>query len=140
MTDSNAKGDAAERELLNGLADCGWTAMRAPASGSATDRDLPDVLAGRDGRFLAIEVKASSSDTVYVDEAEVEALRRFAEDFGADARLAFRFNEKHGDPTYGTDRFGTYLFPPERCYRTDGGNYRMKKPFALQNGTLYSAI
>jgi hypothetical protein len=43
---ANRKGDRRERELVNKLDDAGFAVMRAPASGSATARDLPDGLAG----------------------------------------------------------------------------------------------
>jgi len=41
--------------------------MRAPASGSATERELPDVLAAGDGdTFYAIEAKSSAGDPIYL--------------------------------------------------------------------------
>jgi ABC-type phosphate/phosphonate transport system substrate-binding protein len=48
---SQAKGDRRERELVNRLDEAGFAVMRAPASRSAPDRELPDVLAGT--RILA---------------------------------------------------------------------------------------
>ena len=39
-------GSKEERDLVNMLWDVGFAAMRAPASGGATKRPLPDVLAG----------------------------------------------------------------------------------------------
>ncbi|AGM11231.1 Holliday junction resolvase [Haloarcula hispanica tailed virus 2] len=86
------KGSGGERETVNRLEDeMGWRALRAPGSGSGTDRDRPDVLAGRDGRVVMFEVKTSSGKPVYVGREEVEALQRYAEDFGAEAYIAVRW-------------------------------------------------
>ena len=92
MTDSNKKGDRGERELVNYLDEIGWAVLRAPASGSATERELPDVLAGNDGLFYALEAKVSGGDPIYIDAEEIEALRYFASNFGAKARIAAKFD------------------------------------------------
>ena len=120
---SNRKGDRRERELVNLLDEHGYAVMRAPASGSATDRELPDVLAGDDGDFYAIEAKSSSGDPIYLSGEEVEALIFFAQNFGAKARIAVRF-----------DREDWYFFHPDDLYETPGGNYRVKKETALSDG------
>jgi len=75
---ANRKGDRRERELVNRLDDAGFAVMRAPASGSATDRDLPDVLAGDGETFYAIEAKSSAGDPIYLTGEEVESLIFFA--------------------------------------------------------------
>ena len=126
---ANRKGDRRERELVNQLDAAGFAVMRAPASGSATDRDLPDVLAGDDGRFYAIEAKSSSGDPIYLSGEEVEALVYFAQNFGAKARIAVRF-----------DREDWYFFHPGDLYTTDGGNYRVKKETALAEGTDFDEL
>jgi len=123
MANSNAKGDRRERELVNALDDRGFAVMRAPASGSATDRELPDVLAGNGEDFYAIEAKSSSGRPVYLDGEEVEALVYFSRNFGAKPRVAVRF-----------DREDWYFFHPADLYVTDGGNYRVKKETALAEG------
>jgi len=126
---ANRKGDRRERELVNQLDAAGFAVMRAPASGSATDRELPDVLAGDDGRFYAIEAKSSSGDPIYLSGEEVEALIYFAQNFGAKARIAVRF-----------DREDWYFFHPGDLYTTDGGNYRVKKETALADGTDFEEL
>jgi Holliday junction resolvase len=126
---ANRKGDRRERELVNRLDEAGFAVMRAPASGSATDRDLPDVLAGDDGQFYAIEAKSSSGDPIYLSGEEVEALIYFAQNFGANARIAVRF-----------DREDWYFFHPGDLYTTDGGNYRVKKETALADGTDFEEL
>ncbi|AXR79724.1 Holliday junction resolvase, archaeal type [Natrarchaeobaculum sulfurireducens] len=121
---SQAKGDRRERELVNALDDAGFAVMRAPASGSATDRELPDVLAGDGEVFYAIEAKSSSGNPIYLTGEEVEALIYFANNFGAKPRIGVRF-----------DREDWYFFHPGDLYVTDGGNYRVKKETAIAEGT-----
>ncbi|WP_276273322.1 Holliday junction resolvase Hjc [Haloarcula litorea] len=124
MANSNAKGDRRERELVNALDDAGFAVMRAPASGSATERELPDVLTGDGDTFYAIEAKSSAGDPIYLDGEEVEALLFFARNFGAKPRIGVRF-----------DREDWYFFHPGDLHTTDGGNYRVKKETALSDGT-----
>ena len=126
---SNAKGDRRERELVNELDDAGFAVMRAPASGSATDRELPDVLAGNDGDFYAIEAKSSAGNPIYLTGEEVEALVYFARNFGAKPRIGVRF-----------DREAWYFFHPGDLHVTDGGNYRVKKATALEEGTDFDEL
>jgi Holliday junction resolvase len=114
---SNRKGDRRERELVNALDDAGFAVMRAPASGAATARELPDVLAGNGDVFYAIEAKSSSGDPIYLDNEEVYALVHvFARNFGATPRIAVRF-----------DREDWVFFHPSDVHETDGGNYRVKR-------------
>ncbi|WP_096390453.1 Holliday junction resolvase Hjc [Halopenitus persicus] len=124
---ANRKGDRRERELVNALDEAGFAVMRAPASGSATERELPDVLAGNGERFYAIEAKSSAGDPIYLDGEEVEALLFFSRNFGAKARIAVRF-----------DREDWYFFHPGDLYTTDGGNYRVKKETAIADGTDFT--
>ncbi|MFB6081000.1 MAG: Holliday junction resolvase Hjc [Haloferacaceae archaeon] len=126
---ANRKGDRRERELVNELDDAGFAVMRAPASGSATDRDLPDVLAGDGETFYAIEVKSSSGAPIYLDGGEVESLIYFARNFGAKARIGVRF-----------DREDWYFFHPGDLHTTDGGNYRVKRETALADGTDFAEL
>ncbi len=121
---SNEKGDRRERELVNELDTAGFAVMRAPASGSATARELPDVLAGNGDAFYAIEAKSSAGDPIYLTGEEVYALVHvFAKNFGAKPRIAVRF-----------DREDWYFHHPADVHQTDGGNYRVKKEFALAEG------
>lgn len=118
---------AYEREFARILDAAGWAVMRAPSSGSATDRDLPDVLAaGRDPadsqrRYLmAVEHKSGADSTLYVDADEVAALERFADHFGAQTFLVARFT----DHSTGT---GHYLVDPLDARRTDAGTYGLPR-------------
>jgi Holliday junction resolvase len=91
---ANRKGERRERELANRLDEAGFAVMRAPASGSATDRDLPDILVGNGADFYAIEAKSSSEDPIYLDATEVDALGYFADNYGADPRIGIRVDEQ----------------------------------------------
>ena len=123
MVNANSKGDRRERELVNLLDERGFAVMRAPASGAATDRELPDVLAGDGEVFYAIEAKSSSGRPIYLTGEEVEALVYFSRNFGAKPRIAARFDREDG-----------YFFHPADLHVTDGGNYRVKKETALAEG------
>jgi len=59
------KGSREERELVKMLWEADCAAMRAPASGGATKKPLPDVIAGNGKLYLAIEVKSTSSERIY---------------------------------------------------------------------------
>ncbi len=118
------KGDRRERELVNILDENGFAVMRAPSSGAGTDRELPDVLAGNGIDFFAIEAKSSAGDPIYLTEEEVKGLKFFSTNFGAEPRIGVRF-----------DREDWYFFDPDELYRTDSGNYRVKKEKALADGT-----
>lgn len=121
---ANRKGDRRERELVNLLDENGFAVMRAPASGSATERELPDVLAGNGELFYAIEAKSSAGNPIYLTGEEVEALVFFSQNFGAKPRIGVRF-----------DREDWYFFHPGDLHVTDGGNYRVKRETALADGT-----
>lgn len=123
------KGDRRERELVNMLDSDEYEVMRAPASGGATSRELPDVLAGNGDNFYAIEAKSSGSEKIYIDGEEVEALIKFSVFFGAKARIGVRF-----------DREDWYFFHPADLYVTRGGNYRVTLEKAKSDGTHYSEL
>lgn len=135
------KGSRRERELVNLFHVNDFAVMRAPASGGATERELPDVLTGDGEVFYAIEAKSSSDDVIYIDGREIDELTYFAKSFGAKPLIGVRFNSEHGDPSYGNDEIsGWYFFHPSDLYQTDGGNYRVKKQTALELGETFKEI
>lgn len=132
---SGQKGTRRERQLVNALAERGWAIVRSPASGSATDREQPDLLVGNGDEQYGIEAKASGGDPIYLDGKEVDDLEYFCHSFGAKARIAVKFDVKHGDPAYGDDdNPGWYFIHPIDLHQTDGGNFRIKKGRALEIG------
>lgn len=91
-------GDYYERELAKHLHSKGYAVMRAPSSGSATKRELPDLFYSKVSEPpRAIELKATAQNVAYFDDSEVDALQRFASHFGAKARLVVRIKN---DTTY----------------------------------------
>ncbi|MBQ6099775.1 MAG: Holliday junction resolvase [Methanobrevibacter sp.] len=117
------KGSAEERDLVHKLWDRNFAAMRAPASGGATKNPLPDVVAGNGKIYLAIEVKTTTKDKVYIDEAQISDLCNFSEIFGAKAYIGVRF------------KYTKWLFlEPVNTPRTRNGNYKVEKDYALEKG------
>lgn len=85
-------GQDYERKLAKKLDEMGFHVIRAPASGSCTSRDLPDIAYGKPGiEPTMCELKATSANVAYFDEAEVTALQKFALAFSGRARLVARF-------------------------------------------------
>lgn len=117
------KGDRRERELTNLLDGEGFVVMRAPASGAATARELPDILAGNGDSFYAIEAKSRDTNRFYIDGVEIEALFYFAMMFGAKPRIGVRFDNENWK-----------IIHPSKLYVTRSGNYRIDKEFILSEG------
>ena len=114
------RGTRYERELVNALRQSSYGALRFPASGSATTRSVPDILAAQPVNDLTslwgIELKSGKSTTLYVEGAEVSKLRAFTGRWGAQTFLAARFT------TQATDR-SHWLVEPDNARETEGGNY-----------------
>jgi Holliday junction resolvase len=100
---SGQKGARLERELVADFRDAGFAALRCPASGAASDEDLPDLLALREcqpagvrsadlplSETFAIECKASKSGSVRLATDEIEALCRYALAAGGTPLVAVR--------------------------------------------------
>ncbi|HHY00892.1 MAG: Holliday junction resolvase Hjc [Methanobacterium sp.] len=116
-------GSREERELVKMLWDANCAAMRAPASGGATKKPLPDIIAGNGKIYLAIEVKSSSKDRIYINSDEIDALLEFANIFGAQAYIGAKFTRKKW-------RFLTH----EILHQTPQKNYRVDLDLAFQKG------
>lgn len=123
------KGAKGERELISLFGENGFVGLRAPSSGSTTERELPDILVGDSSSVFAIEAKRCGGDYKYIDEYEVEDLYYFAGQFGAEAYIAFRF-----------DYDDWYFFTKEELHRTDGGRYRIKKENVDEGRTLQEIL
>lgn len=67
--------------------------MRSAGSGSQ-QYPSPDVLAGKDGRRLAIECKVTKEKKKYFAQEEIRHLQYFAQRLSAEAWLAVKFPEK----------------------------------------------
>lgn len=117
------KGSNEERDLVHKLWDRNFAAMRAPASGGATKRPLPDVLAGNGKIYLAIEVKTTVKDKIYVDFPQIDELKEFSRIFGAVPYLGVKFKYTQW-----------YFLKPENIQRTKNNNYKVEKDYAIEKG------
>lgn len=117
------KGSKEERDLVRLLWENNFAAMRAPASGGATKKPLPDVLAGNGEIYLAIEVKTTTKDRIYIDSQKIKGLCEFSEIFGALPYVGIKFKYKK------------WLFiAPENLFLTKNENYRLDKDLAFEKG------
>ena len=117
------KGSAEERDLVHRLWDNNFAAMRAPASGGATKKPLPDVIAGNGKIYLAIEVKTTTKDKIYIDHPQIDALVEFSNIFGATPYLGMKF------------KYTKWLFlSPDILEKTKNGNYKITKDYSLEKG------
>lgn len=116
---TKSKGDRYERRLVRFFDEAGYMVMRSPSSGSATDREQPDVFVGKRDERVAFEVKyeGSPDGIVYLDGEEVEALCRFATVFSADPRVAVRWKKDGAFYCYGVSDLD----------ETNGGNHRVTR-------------
>lgn len=91
-----------ERQFANLLDEKEYHVIRAPSSGSATKRSLPDLAFSKESEeTICVELKTTSRDIAYYTDQEVEALKEFAAAFHGVPRLAARFK---GDTTFYTYR------------------------------------
>src|SRR3989338_11150366 len=91
MKDRKSKGSNSERDLVHKFNAKGWSAIRSAGSGSMKYAS-PDVLAGNNLRRLAIECKTTVGIGKYLTKKEVDELVLFANNFGAEAWIAIRFD------------------------------------------------
>ncbi|SIS00033.1 holliday junction resolvase [Haladaptatus litoreus] len=109
MSSSSKKGSRDERELSDLLEDeYGFAAYRAPASGGATQRARPDIIATRDcGEFsillaegFAIEHKSRKDGTVTFTRDEIDALVEFADRGGLTPLVTVKPDMRSHDQWY----------------------------------------
>lgn len=110
-------GDAKERTFCRIMRNGGWHAQRAAASGRATDADLPDVTFAKLGSAFCAEMKAESSDSVYIDQGKMLALREYGNAYGMKPVVIVRWS---GEKAY-------YVYEPDTLHVTPEGNYRVKR-------------
>jgi len=85
------KGINAERDLIHRFWKTGsWVAARIAGSGSMKYPSA-DILASNKLRILAIECKVTKDKKKYFEKKEIEALKKFADVFGAEAWIAVKF-------------------------------------------------
>jgi len=88
------KGSRTERELFHMFFESGWAAIRTAGSGSTSEL-ATDIVAGKNGRILAVECKSGRANIKrYVRKEQIEELRKFSEKFGAEPWIGMRFNNE----------------------------------------------
>ena len=85
-----SKGINAERELVHMFWSKEWACLRIAGSGS-NRYPSPDVLVGNKLRRLAKECKTTKDQKKYFEKKEIEALKKFADVFGAEPWIAVKF-------------------------------------------------
>jgi len=90
MPNWKAKGSKGERELVKLLHDEGWSCVRIAGSGSSR-YPSPDILAGNGHRRMAIECKVTKDKKKYFSKDEIEQLKTFSTNFGAESWVGIRF-------------------------------------------------
>jgi len=125
-----SKGVREERELVRILDGLGFAVLRAPASGSRTKLDRPDLLAGRKGFIIALEVKSTSRETLYLREETVAQLLRFSKRFGAKPFLAVKFKHKRR----------RWLLVEVEGFRRTGRGFKLTLREALKKGFTPEAL
>ena len=124
-----AKGSRTERELTHMFNDTGlWAAIRVAGSG-LTDDPNPDVLAGNNGRYLAVECKSIKGTSKYLYPEEIEQITSFASRFGAEPWIAIRFNHK-----------GWYFLKPEQLEKTKSSNLVINVELAEEKGLRFEDL
>jgi len=103
--------------------------MRAPASGGATKKPLPDVIAGNGSIYLAIEVKSTSLERIYINSEKIDGLKEFANIFGAKPYVGIKFLRKQW-------RFICL----EDLYQTKNNNYRVNMELAFNKGIEFDEL
>ena len=126
---SKSKGSRTERELIHLFYEAGWGSCRMAGSGSTT-LPSPDIIAGKPGRFLAIECKSGKNTHIrYIKEEQIKELNEFSSRFGAESFLAVRF-----------DREGWYFLKPEQLMRTKSGVYAVSLKLAQEKGLSFDSL
>jgi len=123
------KGSREERELVHMFWNANCAAMRAPASGGATKKPLPDIVAGNGRTYLAIEVKSTSKDRIYINSDKIEALHEFADIFGAEPYVGVKFIRKKW-------RF----LNPKILPKTRHNNYKLDIELAFEKGLDFDEL
>jgi Holliday junction resolvase len=87
---SKKKGARLERELFHLFHKADWQPIHVAGSGS-TPIEAADLVAGKEGRVLAIECKGGKKAR-YIKRKQIEELLEFSRKFGAEAWLGARFD------------------------------------------------
>ncbi len=90
---TKAKGTKGERDLIKLFNEAGWSAIRSAGSGSQS-YPSPDLLVGNAVRRLAIECKVTKNKKKYFYSSEIEQLKEFSQNFGAESWIGVKFPQE----------------------------------------------
>lgn len=143
---AKAKGTKAERELVHKFWKTNqWVVLRAPGSGSIK-YPCPDILAGNPQRKLAIECKSTKQNRQYLTLKEVDELKLFARNFGAEPWIGVRFDSRI-EKKEAESSNGWYFLSVEDIAKTEGtkgseteGNYVVSLENAQRKGLLFEEL
>ena len=85
------KGIESERKCVVRLYEEGFVAVRTAGSGAGSKQPKPDILAGKNGKQFAIELKTSSNNEIYIKRTQLCGLVEFAKQFGAIPMVCVKF-------------------------------------------------
>jgi len=122
-----SKGINAERELVHMFWSEGWACLRIAGSGS-TRYPSPDLLVGNNLRRLAVECKVTKDTKKYFEKKEIEALKKFAQIFGAEPWIAIKFKS-----------MAWFFISLDDLFKTDK-SYRIDVKSAKNKGLLFEEI
>lgn len=124
------RGFQKERDLVRKLWEMGFATIRAPASGAKARKTYqPDIIAAKDNKIFVIEVKTRrSSDTVYIDQYQVQKVEEWVKRAGTNARgfIAVYFDRKQG----------WRFVPITSAARTESGGVKITKEDAEKSPTI----
>lgn len=104
-----------------------WVCSRCAGSGSMP-LPMPDLIAGKAGRILAIECK-SGKDKRYLTKKEVDELKEFGSKLGAEAWIGARFNNNEW-----------FFIKPENLGKNRGKNFFVNVELAKQKGLKFNEL
>ena len=90
---TKSKGTNAERDLIHQFWENGFAAIRSAGSGSMR-YPSPDILAAKEGKIIALEVKITKNNSKYFEREEILALRGFSRLFKAEPFIAIKFKKE----------------------------------------------
>ncbi|MFH0752571.1 MAG: Holliday junction resolvase Hjc [archaeon] len=125
---SKIKGSKAERELFKMLWDNGWSVVRSAGSGAA-QVPSPDLIAGNNERFLALECKSLKIDKKYFYQDEIDQLNYFSSRFGAEPWIGVRFDKK-----------GWWFVHTKDLERSGGNSFLVSLDFAKEKGLTFEEL
>jgi Holliday junction resolvase len=123
------KGSRTERELLHMFFREKWGCIRTAGSGNTSEL-ATDLIAGKNGRVLAIECKSGKRDIKrYLKTEQVEGLKEFSKMFGAEAWIGMRY-----------DNEDWWFLEPKQLDKSKKGTYCVNLKLAQKKGILFEEL